>query len=118
MRHDAHGTRGSYFIELFAGTGGVAKALRKLGFLCYEYEIAHGPQYDLTVKKVVLSILRMVRSGAVRGVVLGPPCAPFSIARCRTGPIRSKDQAWGFDRSKLSDKDWKKVEAGNACLRT
>ena len=68
-----------YFLDLFSGVGGVARALRRLGFSVYEYDIANGQQFDLTNKKVLFKLLSAIRSGKVLGVMIAMLCTSFSV---------------------------------------
>ena len=105
-----------YFLDLFSGVGGVARALRRLGFSVYEYDIANGQQFDLTNKKVLFKLLSAIRSGKVLGVMIAMPCTSFSVARDRTAIIRSRDHPWGLPEHHLSERDAEKVRIGNLCL--
>ena len=104
--------KGSYFLDLFAGSGGVAKALRKLGFRCLEVDIRHG--YDMRDSAFVTKLVQAVSSGVVSGIMAAPPCSSFSTARDRTGKIRSDDYPYGLPD--LSPEVSVKVKDGNDCL--
>ena len=108
--------RKQYFLDLFSGVGGVARALRRLGFSAYEYDIANGMQFDLTNEKILFKILSAIRTGKVLGVMIAMPCTSFSVARDRTAVIRSRDHPWGLPNHQLSDRDAEKIRIGNLCL--
>ena len=108
---------GAFFLDLFAGEGGVANKWRKLGFRAYEYDIIHGPACDLTAPAVQARILSAIRTKQVLGVMIAPPCTSFSVARDRTAVIRNKAFPWGLPDSLLTSKDAARVEIGNACAR-
>ena len=82
--------RGRYFLDLFAGKGGVSTHLRKRGFRSFEFEIERGIQYDLTDPKVLRKLHLAFCSNEVLGAMLAIPCTTFSVARDRTAVIRNK----------------------------
>ena len=89
MRANAH-RKGGYFLDLFAGKGGVSRAVQRLGFVCYMWEIAAGDEFDLTSPENLRKLRRAILSGVVLGVMLAPPCTNFSIARDRTMVVRTR----------------------------
>ena len=105
---------GCYVADLFSGAGGVARAIRRTGFAAREFDVANGPEGDLTKRSVWRGIVSDVRRGFVLGAMLAPPCASFSPARDRTGALRSRDFPMGLPN--LSEPDRLRVESGNACL--
>ena len=104
-----------HFIDAFSGVGGVARAVRRRGFVAREYDIEHGPQEDLTDERVLRPLERDLRAGRAMGLMLGTPCTTFSRARDRTAVIRDRFFPWG--KPGVSDKDAAKLKVGNACLR-
>lgn len=110
------GPRGSYVADLFAGKGGVSRAVRALGFSAREWELLKGPDHDLTNPVVVFKLLEDIRKGHVLAVMLAPPCSSFSPARDRTSVIRNRQHPWGIPG--ISDKDLAKVRVGNSCFKT
>ena len=109
------------FLDLFAGSGGVARAIRDRGFACVAFDLAAGPQYDLTRRCVKGLIEEWLRTGRVLGVVCATPCGTWSAAlRVKPMPdsgrsLRSRDHIWGLPN--LSAHERSKVKAGNATLR-
>ena len=71
-------------LDLFAGSGGVARAVRRLGFKSKEFDVIHGPEYDLTNPTVVKRIAGSIRKGEVLAVMAAPRVArsqPLEIAQ-------------------------------------
>ena len=109
---------GCYFLDRFSGKGGVSRGFRKLGFRCYEFDVIHGPSFDLTKKTIVQQIRRGISRGEILGAMLAPPCSSFSVARDRAAVIRSRRFPWGLPLRFLSAIDKEKVAIGNACARS
>ena len=59
----ARTVQGEYFADLFAGHGGVAKHVRKLGINAKELELNLGPEYDLTSPAVENQLHRDLEKG-------------------------------------------------------
>ena len=108
--------KGAYVADFFSGHGGVARAVRKLGFSTREWEIEHGTGSDLTRKPVLLKIRDDIFRGSVIAAMLAPPCTSFTRARDRTSIIRTSEQPWGLDG--LDPVDAQKVHVGNRCMRS
>ena len=108
---------GQYFLDLFAGKGGVSSSLRSLGFRSFEFELERGTQYDLTDKQVLKRLNRAFCRKEVLGAMLATPCTTFSVARDRTEVLRSREHPWGLPPQLLSEADRKKVSDGNACAQ-
>ena len=104
-----------FLADLFSGSGGVARAAQTLGFLTKEWDVVHGPAYDLTDRRVIFKIREDIRRGRIVAVMLAPPCSSFSPARDRTSVIRTRSSPWGLPG--LSEKDQQKVEQGNSCIK-
>ena len=103
-------------LDLYAGTGGVALAIRKLGFACIEFDIKHGPHFDLTRKIVHDRILGWIKSGVTSAVFLATQCTSWS--RARRGPtgsswaaIRSNQHILGMPH--LNEDNTQKIKLGN-----
>ena len=107
-----------YVEDLFAGTGGVAHQVRRLGFSAKEWDVQRGPDFDLTSPTVVHRLLKDIRNGRVLAVMMSPPNASLSPARDRQRAIRSKRFPWGLPQRFLTPEDRRKVTSENACLRT
>lgn len=86
--------KGTFFLDLFSGQEGVAKALRAAGFRCLEVDIRHG--HDMRNGPFVSRLVQAVREGRVLGVMAAPPCESFSVARDRSGKIRSEERPEGL----------------------
>ena len=110
VREDA-----TYLADFFSGSGGVARAARAAGFKTREWEILHGPDYDLTRPAVLWKIREDIHKGRIFAAMLAPPCSSFSPARDRTRVIRSRSDPWGL--SGLPPHELAKVRIGNQCFR-
>jgi hypothetical protein len=88
-------------LELFAGQGGLSRALGRRGFKVLAYELFdeagnEQPEFDLSRWSVVLEVLRMLRSGMIKFVHLGTPCESFSVLRqCFGSSTRTVDRPEG-----------------------
>lgn len=109
--------KGRYLADLFSGVGGVAKATRAQGFAAKEWELLHGPDYDLTRPVVVDRILQDIKGKQILAVMLAPPCSSWSVARDRTAVIRTPQEPWGISGF-VSSKDADKINIGNLTLRS
>ncbi|CAK8986803.1 Uncharacterized protein SCF082_LOCUS707, partial [Durusdinium trenchii] len=78
------GVKGQYVADFFAGSGRVARAVRRAGFTCREWEILTGPDADLTRPAVLQSVKFDIDKGRIIAAMLAPPCSSFSVARDRT----------------------------------
>ena len=85
-------------MDVFSGTRGVSKAVRRLGYMAKFWDIEHRPSHDLTNKQVVNRILSEIRKGCVMACMLGPVCTSFSVARDRTKVIRNRRFPWGVPK--------------------
>ena len=103
-------------MDLFAGSGGVSKAVARFGFRAKQWDIKHGSAHDLT--QVVRRILREIRRRRVLAVMLAPVCASFSVARDRATVIRTRSHPWGIADHLLTEKEKASIQLGNACFKT
>ncbi|CAE7336322.1 unnamed protein product, partial [Symbiodinium sp. CCMP2456] len=104
---------GFYLMDLFAGSGGVAKAVRKLGFTAKEWDLLWGAKFDLVKPEVLKRVRSDIRSGYVLGAMLAPPCLSFSAARDRASAIRTAEYPWGVPDFYLKQKDRNSLHEGN-----
>ena len=85
-----------------------------------EVDIAHGPQFDLSSRRIQQEIFQLLQSKAVKYVWMGTPCNSWSRARRwdgrGPGPLRD-DAAGLLGLPNLSGSDQRKVELGNALMR-
>ncbi len=107
-----------YVMDLFAGKGGVSASCEALGFHAKQWDIIHGPEHDLTDKRVLKRLLQEIRLGRVLAVMMAPVCTSFSRARDRTKVIRNHRFPWGIPRRFLSEKEYLSIRLGNACFRS
>ena len=106
-----------YVMDLFAGKGGVSAACQALGFHAKQWDIIHGPEHDLTDKRVLKRLLQEIRRGRVLAVMMAPVCTSFSRARDRTKVIRNHRFPWGVPRRFLSEKEYLSIRLGNTLFR-
>ena len=99
--------------DLFAGTGGIAKAARTQFWPAREWDILHGPEGDLTNKVVLRHLIKDIKQGKVLAAVLGPPCASFSRALERSGRFRDDH---GIMLPNLTKKNEAKCLVGDLCM--
>lgn len=110
------GSKGVVHLDLFAGCGGIAKAMRARGRRSIGVDtiqdIIHGKHHHLTNPKIFRVVVRFIRSGRVASVWLGTPCTSFSMARRGRPPaLRSRQFPWGVGG--LSEEDQERVRLGN-----
>ena len=103
--------KGCYYGDCFAGKGGVSRSIVKLGFPARRWEINDGPCGDLTKRRNMSVIKSDNKTGKLKGGMLAPPCSSFSIARDRTGVIRTRDRPYGVDN--VSEADAQRLKIGN-----
>lgn len=75
-------THGKFFLELFAGTGKLTKAVAAQKMPVLEpVEIAADPAFDLRRRQTQNLVLKWIKSGSIGFVHLGTPCTIWSRAR-------------------------------------
>ena len=111
--------KGTLYLDLFGGTGGVSRALAKLGFRSVIWDTQQGPEYNMLLPGVEKRLKKLIRSGRVRGICFATPCTSFSLARNRTNNIRSKEHPWGnpWPRKPISSHDAESLDVGNKLMR-
>ena len=68
-------------LDLYAGTGGVGRALLSLGApWVLSFDISRGPEQDLLDAEVRAKIEAMIERNQVAAVAMAPPCCSFSSA--------------------------------------
>ena len=67
-------------LELFSGSGHFSKAMRKRvkNVFCAEVDFNHGPQFDLSDRKVQREIIDLITSGSVAYIWMGTRSRPSS----------------------------------------
>ena len=104
-------------LELFSGTGRLARCLVKKGFSCKTFDITDDPSQDILDDKAFASLCQLVRSGRLKFVWIGIPCCTWSRAR-RPGwgppPLRSDFYLLGYPD--LRGKNRAKVRAHNQIM--
>ena len=108
------------FLDLYAGEGGVACCISKLGFASCTFEIDLGNQFDLTRRVVHNLIVGWISSGVVSGLYLATQCSSWS--RARRGPpgsnwclIRNNQFIYGVPDLNISNQQ--KVDTGNTQMK-
>eukprot|EP00973_Karenia_brevis_P037189 5126924-Karenia_brevis.AAC.1 len=71
-------------VEVFAGSGSLAKAFARKGLQVLMWDIAHCDKYDLTKSANQKSLGRNI--GSAHYVHFAPPCLSFSLARRGRAP--------------------------------
>lgn len=102
--------------DVFAGCGGVAQRSRRVGVAAFEVDVKHGEHHDLLIRKNQQALLRGMRRGNIRALMIATPCTSFSRARRgRPPPLRDRAHPWGFRC--VSEKDAERIRVGNAMAR-
>ncbi len=119
MRNRPRRPRDAYFADLYCGTGGVGRKIRRRKFRVAFYDIRYGSQFDLTSKANIRRLRRDVRAGRLVGAMIAITCTSWSVARNRTNVRRTAAQPWGvIDPIKpFSERDLASLAAGNLQLR-
>ena len=100
----------SGYLDLFSGSGGVAKELARLsGRWVLSYDIVNSPEQDLLKPEVQREIYDLITRRAVVGIGAAPVCA--SMSRAITPPWRSTAQPEGVQG--LTATQQAKLDAGN-----
>lgn len=69
------------FLEVFAGSSRVTRALQEAGHAAVAVDIQRGEEHDCTDPGVLQTIEALVTEGHMKGVFLAPPCSSWSAAR-------------------------------------
>ena len=93
------------FLDIFSGEGGLAAALRRKGFLVLDWDILHGPAWDLLQPANQKLVRGWVAEGVIWGVHLGTPCQSFTRAR-DWGPIKQPGQKGWPSRLRSDAHPW------------
>lgn len=107
-----------YVADLFSGDGGVARQIRRLGFCAKEWDINHGPQFDLTIPRVLKRLLSDIHHGRILAMMMAPPRTTFSVARDRTRIIRSRRFPRGLPKRFLTAEEHQQIVLGNQCFQS
>ena len=108
----ALGGRSQLLLDLFSGSGGLARAASQLGLPSLSMDIANGSEFDLTDSRVLNTVLGWISSRVARSVWIAFPCSSWSRARVQA--IRSKDHIYGLPNQKPVDV--LKLQIGNRTL--
>ena len=111
------GFAGKYVLDLFGGSGGVARAARREGAAAWSWDIADGDQFDLTTATAQRRLRQEIQGDKVLSGMLGPPCSSFGPAGNRRKPLRSQAEPWGRTDISLNDKEQARVDKGNELLQ-
>ena len=107
--------RGKYVADFFSGVGGVARAVRRMGFQAREWERLHGEKFDLTRPSVLRHIEQDATRGKLLGAMLAPPCGSFSAINRFS--MRTRDDPWASRVQHDTPYMVESVRVGNACMR-
>ena len=105
-------------LEIFSGCGRLSRAMRKRlkAVQCIEIDNIHGPQFDLTSRKVQRDIFKLLQSGQIVYVWLRTPCNSWSRSRRGPGSLRDDhDNIYGFPWLKKAD--MQQIHVGNSLMR-
>ena len=104
------------FLDIFAGEGGLGRALERLGFGVVSIDLNNGDEYDVLRRALERLLLGWISSGCVVGVHMAVDCRSWSIAL--HGPpvsswraLRDRDNIFGFPD--LTPAQHAKVRFGN-----
>ena len=107
------------YLEVFSGSGKVAKHIESLGHVCIEIDIRCVIPVDVTNQEVADLLIQHITLGRVSGVWLGTPCSSWSLARRGRagrpgGPLRTIGKfIWGHPDALARPRDKRKIEQGN-----
>ena len=101
------------FLELFAGVGHVAQALRKAGHAAVAFDILQSPLEDHCSADFKAVLKGWLSSRAIAGVWLGTPCTTWSQALRK--PLRSRRRPLGLPG--LSDSERQRLRVGSATFK-
>lgn len=105
-----------FVVELFSGYGvNSASLCCNIGVVCISFEIAPGPEFNLTRSAVTSSMLGWIRGHLVAAVWCAFPCSTWSNAR--RPMIRSKQELWGLAGAKADEHLGALLAVGNKTLR-
>ena len=106
-------------LELFSGSGRLARKLQLQGFTVEKWDINISPKCDLLNRHNVEDIIDGIKCGKIFYVHIGLPCQSWSRARRADGrgpgPLRDDGQ-FLMGLPNLSDKDRLKVTQGNRLM--
>ena len=82
------------------------------------FDISQDVSMDITNPLILRDLIKRIRNKELSAIMLGTPCAAFSVARDRTCQIRSVNEPWGLiDRSKFSRNVLLSLEHGNCIAK-
>ena len=110
---------GRVVLEIFSGSGHLARAFRRQGIAALSIDICHGIHHDVLNSSVSELIHQWIRSRCVLLVWLGTPCSSWSRARCNGGAgwpglLRNNQNIMGLEG--FSNKDQGKIQFGNRTM--
>ena len=108
--------KGRYVADYFAGHGGVARSVQKLGLATRASDLRHGVNHDLTCPKVLYKIREDIFGAHVISSMLAPPCATFSAACDRSGILHTAEDPLGLPTLTGADHE-KSVPSTGACAQ-
>ena len=111
------------YLEVFSGSGRVAKYIETMGHICIQIDIRYVMPVDVTNRAIADVIVHHIMLKRVSGVWLGTPCSSWSLARRGRagrpgGPLRTIGEfIWGHPDALARPKDRRKIFQGNRLAR-
>ena len=101
------------FLELFSGSGHLARQLRLLGFGVVTLDVNDSPLENLCSPVALSTLQGWIASGIVLGVWLGTPCTTWSNAY--TTPV-ARTRRYILGVRKLNQKHYRAAQLGNQTM--
>ena len=106
--------KGQHLADLFAGTGGVARAARRQGICSLALDTTANAPFDVLGREWGQRLRRYIRTDKMFGAALAPPCLSWTVARNRTKVLRTKREPEGVKKpvTPLTDHEKHLIEKG------
>ena len=112
---------GKYFLELFAGSASLSKALKQHGIRSIAYDVRYGRSADLLNPHVIWKVYSMVNSKHCLGVWFGCPVSTLSRAPRSDDsgptPLRGDTEKLRWGLPGLKGENRERVETANRLIR-
>ncbi|CAK0834484.1 unnamed protein product, partial [Prorocentrum cordatum] len=106
---------GRYFVDVFRGKGGCGRSAKLAGFPARFFDFVNGAKGDELRPEVMNGQIADMQAGKVLGMVMGPPCATFSVAEHRSKTLRAQEFPMGVPEVRRQDRTT--VKQGNQLMR-
>ena len=111
-----HRPQSQYVLDVFAGTGGVARACVALGRESFIVDTTWNPAMDACSRSFLRRFNEAAGRNEIAGVMLATPCSSFSLAVSRSGKaLRSLSHPRGLPIP-MTARESERVKAGNRAL--